>query len=294
MSLGEIGQMLPVEAIENFQTVSPDAALACGFIPPHKRDAITILYALAAEWRGITLRAREPLMGEVRLQWWREALLGERPDQTEVDSHPLSHALLTILREHHLPVNGLVDFIDCMMEDLYGDPPHDLTSLEVYCGQTQSILMCYASLILADGGETGPAAIAGPAGVAYALIGHIENIPFRLRYGSRPMIPLSFLQDAGLDPQSLHTLKDPLLLGQVVLPLVELAEQRFEEFKNARSEIPQNIRPAFALTGLVRPRLARLKQILSTNAFMNGEHTGEINPVAKIIRLWMAAVWSRV
>ena len=40
--------------------------------------------------------AREPLPGEIRLQWWREVLGGERPG--EAGAHPVAAALLGVDR----------------------------------------------------------------------------------------------------------------------------------------------------------------------------------------------------
>ena len=283
---------LPNEALETLQAFAPDYALACGFIPRDKRDAITTLYAFYAELQSVKWRAREPLMGEVRLQWWREALLGERPLR-EVEAHPLAQHLLNMLARFHLPVSGLVDLVDCMMDDLYDDPPEDMTALELYCGQTCSVLLRYASLMLADGQDAGPADIAGPAGVAVALTQIVQDIPLNMR-GGRVMVPAAFLQQVGIEQNQIHSITDPALMRLVVLPLLDLAEKRYDEFKAARYALPAKIRPAFALTGLVAPRLAILRKAVHKASYKHDEPFEALGPLSKTIRLWMAAVWGRV
>ena len=58
----------------------PDRYLAALLAPAPQREALLAMAAFATELARIPRRAvREPFMGEVRLQWWRDALSGERP-----------------------------------------------------------------------------------------------------------------------------------------------------------------------------------------------------------------------
>ena len=58
-----------------------DRYLATLFAPAEKRDALFALYAFDAEISRVRDLAREPMPGEIRLQWWREMLLGERASE---------------------------------------------------------------------------------------------------------------------------------------------------------------------------------------------------------------------
>ena len=283
---------LPEDALDHLQSFMPDHSLACGFIPRPQRDAVTTLYAFAAELHAVTWRAREPMMGEIRLQWWREALLGERP-KNEVEAHPLASHVLMQLARFQLPVTGLVDLVDGLMDDLYDDPPDDLTALEFYCGQTSSVLMRYASLMLADGGDAGKPEAAGPAGVAFGLTEIILNLPNHVRSG-RVKIPQTLLHKAGIEPQTIQSLQDTEIVRALILPLLDLAQTRLDEFKALKSSLPASVRPAFALMGLVAPRLHLIRKAIMNPSYQPFEPVADINPLAKIMRLWMAAVWGRV
>lgn len=70
---------------------SPERALALSYAPAGRRAALTALFALDARLREITLVARDPMIGLMRLTWWREALerLGVAPPPAE----PLLRAL---------------------------------------------------------------------------------------------------------------------------------------------------------------------------------------------------------
>ncbi len=68
-----------------------DRYLATLFAPAAQRDALYALYAFNVEIARVRDLAREPMPGEIRLQWWREALSGER--EGEAAAHPVAAAL---------------------------------------------------------------------------------------------------------------------------------------------------------------------------------------------------------
>jgi len=55
-----------------------DRFLATLFAPADKRGPLFALYAFNLEIAGVRDRVREPMAGEIRLQWWRDVLTGER------------------------------------------------------------------------------------------------------------------------------------------------------------------------------------------------------------------------
>ena len=55
--------------------------LATLFAPASYRDALFALYAFNVEISRVRDLAREAMPGEIRLQWWREILLGERAEE---------------------------------------------------------------------------------------------------------------------------------------------------------------------------------------------------------------------
>ncbi len=85
-----------------------DRYLATLFAPAEHRDALYALYAFNVEIARVRELAREPMPGEIRLQWWREALSGER--EGEAAAHPVAAALRETLARYGLatrPARGL-------------------------------------------------------------------------------------------------------------------------------------------------------------------------------------------
>ena len=87
-----------------------DRYLATLFAPAEQRDALFALYAFNVEIARVRDLAREPMPGEIRLQWWREALSGER--EGEAAAHPVAAALRETLARYGLLATPLLELID--------------------------------------------------------------------------------------------------------------------------------------------------------------------------------------
>ena len=61
--------------------------LATLFAPADRRGALFSLHAFDIEVSRIRDLAREPMPGEIRLQWWREVLEGERAGEAAANPH---------------------------------------------------------------------------------------------------------------------------------------------------------------------------------------------------------------
>ena len=138
-----------------------DRALATVFAPAEHRRALYALYAFNIEIARVRGAVKEPLAGEVRLQWWREVAAGERAE--EARGHPVASALVETMRRYDLPLRPFEEMIEGRHRELEGPPLG--AELEDYCRQTSSTVMDLAGRILGGGGRD----FAGPAGIAYAM-----------------------------------------------------------------------------------------------------------------------------
>jgi phytoene synthase len=86
------------------------------------------------------------MAGEIRLQWWREVLDGQRAE--EAAANPVAAALLDAIQRYHLPPQRLIVLIDERSSDLYHEPPRNL---ETYGTATDGTIIALAAYIL--GGE---------------------------------------------------------------------------------------------------------------------------------------------
>lgn len=86
--------MLPLSA----PTLDPDRTLALSYVPAARRDAVRALWQLDVALGNVLAGGREPLISQIKLAWWREAL-----DKLDRESAP-SEPVLRALAEHVLPV----------------------------------------------------------------------------------------------------------------------------------------------------------------------------------------------
>ena len=82
-----------------------DRFLATLFAPAAQRPALFALYAFNAEIARVRDVAREPMPGEIRLQWWREVVEGGRSE--EARAHPVAAALLETMADAQTAARSL-------------------------------------------------------------------------------------------------------------------------------------------------------------------------------------------
>src|SRR5258705_5990701 len=133
-----------------------DRFVAALFAPARHRGGLHALYAFNLELARVRELAREPMPGEIRLQWWRDILGGERTGE----AGPLASALLATVARYRLPVDVFLAMIEARSFDLYEDPMGSLAELEGYADRTSSALMRLAAQVL----NSGEAPDLGPAG----------------------------------------------------------------------------------------------------------------------------------
>jgi len=156
---------------ELVREVDKDRFLASLFAPAAHRPALFALYAFNAEIARVRDVAREPMPGEIRLQWWREVLEGKRDE--EAAANPVAAALLDVVRNFDVPAAQLIDVIDAHAADLYTEREVDF---EAYGAATDGAIMALAARIL--GGDNADAQhIATHLGIGrvYAAAGLAED-----------------------------------------------------------------------------------------------------------------------
>src|SRR5260221_10521845 len=122
-----------------------DRFLSTLFAPAEHRNALLALYAFNLEIAHVREVAREALAGEIRLQWWSDAVEGRG------EGHPVAAALLGTIARHQLPPGPFRTLIDARRFDLYDEPMRSLADLERYAEGASAGLFALAARILAGG-----------------------------------------------------------------------------------------------------------------------------------------------
>lgn len=234
----------------------PDRYFATLLLRHGASEAVQALYAFSADAASVRDRAREPAPGEIRLQWWADALSGK--EHGAVRQNPLADALLDAIAAFRLPTGPLQRLIAARRFDLYDDPMPDLSSFEGYAGETVSVLYQLAAMILNKGVEIETGDAAGHLGVAHALIGHLRAFGFNAARGQL-FLPWSIFAANGVNEGEIFsgTVSEGLLAAYA--QLIDLAEDHLGRANHAIAALPVPLRPAFAPVALLRTYVKLIK-----------------------------------
>jgi phytoene synthase len=228
-----------------------DRYLATLFAPAKHRNALFALYAFNAEIARVRDVAREAIAGEIRLQWWRDVLSGER--RGEAAANPVAAALLSAIAHYRLAADPLVALIDAHSFDLYDDTFADLAGLEVYLENSFSAVIAAASQIFGVDAR----AAARPAGVAYGLMSLLRMLPLHARRGQL-YVPLDLLARHGVRAEEIFAGRSSQGLNAAVAELRARAGAQLAAAHDLVAHLRSDALPAFLTVAVVRPSLDRL------------------------------------
>lgn len=228
------------------------------FVPPQARRAWIALAAFNAEVARVRDHVSQPLPGEIRLQWWRDALTGggQGRDHGAVEGNPVAAELLRTMAQHDLPVEAFVRLIDAHVFDVYDDPMPDMAALEAHCRDTAAAMYDLRAKVM---GVNSPEIerLAEHAGIAEGLVDVMLALP---RHAARRQLYLPG------DLMSVHgVISEEVFLQQSSSPLKDaLAHLRREantQMKQALlmlEDAPSAARAAFLPLVVIGKTLARL------------------------------------
>jgi 15-cis-phytoene synthase len=233
-----------------------DRFLAALFAPANRRAALMALYAFNAEIARVREVIRDPMAGEVRLQWWRDAI--ERPGGGEARANPIASALLDTIVRFRLPIAELIELIEARSFDLYNDPMPTMAALEAYADKTSSALIDLASRLLDPHADV--ASVCRHGGRAYAIAGLLRAFPLHAARGQL-YLPFELLQRHGAKPEDMFAGRATPELVAALAELRGIARAHFDAYHQASAAIPAAVAPAFLPVPLVPAYLARLERL---------------------------------
>ena len=168
-----------------------DRYLTLLFAPRRARPALAALYAFNLECaRAVSAGGQQPLLGQMRLQWWRDGLAENR-------AHPVLTALADEIERGQFPLAQLHGLLAARERDLTDQPFATLAQVVAQAEATGGALAALAVPKLAAGYLDAARA----AGTAYALAGMLRAIPYQQPgrgYQGRLCLPQDLLAAQGL------------------------------------------------------------------------------------------------
>jgi phytoene synthase len=229
-----------------------DRFLGTLFEPAETRGPLFALYAFNIEIASVRERAREPMPGEIRLQWWRDVLNGERAG--EAAANPIAAALTETVARFALPKDRLTGLIEAHAFDLYDDPMPTFDALEGYLRHTSVAVFDLAARICGA-----PAEFASErAGPAFGITALLRS--FALNASRRQLfVPVEALERE-TTPDNIFTGQSSPSLVNALGMLRNRARAHLAAFETLLPQVPAAAMPAFLPVALVPGYLAVMEQ----------------------------------
>jgi 15-cis-phytoene synthase len=260
----------------------PDRYIAALLAPAAARPGLMALAAFAADVGRIATQVREPMMGDIRLQWWRDALAHGADGQRT--GHPVADALIDTITRHALPREPFERLLEARGLDLAGDCFADDAALEDYLAATEGLVFALGVSIL-----TRPQTAAHPAlraaGVAYGLARGLGRLPASLAHGGF-LLPRSRLHEAGVTLEALEQ--------RPVTPATEAAADMIARGLEVRARAALEQASA-ELANMDRAALAALLPLAMVEPYFAAQNrkgyrrltqVAEPAPLTRVWRLW--------
>ncbi len=251
------------------------------FAPAPKRPALLALYAFNAELDRILAVVSEPMAGQIRLQWWRDAIDLAAPDAKI--GNPLADALSAAIIAHNLPKDRLIGMVDSRVPVMFGDPPADDHALKAELQESQGAVFELAAAILGDRSENAKKA-AEHAGVAYGLTETLLNLPFQAAR-HKLLLPSSYMESRGIDLAAVHRGETTASFGAALADLRGTASRALQHFRAEAAGLDKTAWPAFLPLTLVKPYL----RAMAAPDFDPLQTIVSISPLRRFWRIWRAA-----
>ncbi len=206
-----------------------DRYLCALYAPDKARDGLIVLLAFNNELAEVNDKVSEPMLGEIRLQWWRDAI--EDLYKGTVRKHPVSQAMDEVGIIKGVDKALLLSLIDARVNDLYNEQAKSSDELISQVGAIAGDLHFAMGCLLVEGGLAGQEMKSLRAvGTAWGLLGLIKACCFQAGVAS-DKIPDDVLAAEGISRESLY---DGHVDHNMVLVIKNLVEKIKKESSLAR------------------------------------------------------------
>lgn len=260
-STGSRNSEAPIDAaaaycIEQVRSFDKERFLCTLFAPAETRAALAALYALDLELSRIHSRTREPLVGFMRVQWWRDAIgaiyAGRGPD------HPVVSALTTAIGRHNLPHDAFAPLLTARERELASEAVPDIAALIAHVQETTTPIATLALTVLTCDGSTERLA-ACDVSIGWALAGLLRALPADAR-AQTLALPQAVAQAAALtDTDPLRASARPQLRAAISM-VAATAGEHLAAARRLRAEVSKQALPVLLWATYAQGHLNDLKR----------------------------------
>lgn len=259
-----------------------DRFITALFAPASRRADLIALYVFNLELARSREMVSEPALGQIRLQWWRDAIA--ECYEGRARRHQVVQPLAAAIERHKLPRALFERIIDAREADFDPSPPDNIESLIAYANNSSGSLNRLALTILGVGEEKAQQAAAA-VGTGWVLAGTARGLRHLLMTGRRPL-PSGLMEKHGLSHARLESLKPEKDVCSAIEELSSTALKTIEK----KERIESGAAPVMLQSVLIRAYLRRLAA-----SGYNPFDERNLRPLPyRTIRLMLAAMTGRM
>jgi 15-cis-phytoene synthase len=239
----------------------PDRYVAALLAPRRVRADLVALAAFLSEASRAVAVASEPMIGEIRLQWWRDAITAGAPTGSLV-----ADAMLRTISERALPRDLVLSILDGKSREL--SPELSATTQDIVLGRIaveNAAFQLAARIIGVERTLAVDAAIAAAA-ESYGRVRLLRSLPLTMSGAAE--VPPDWAAAAG--------------------PIIVEAREWLSQSRE-RITLSPGVLPAILPIALVEPYLQALEEVGPNIA----RERAEISPITRAWRLWLARARGR-
>lgn len=189
---------------ELVQKGDPDRFLAAMSVKPDQRAPLFVLYAFNLEVARAAWASQEPMVGQMRLQFWRD-IVAQADENGSARYHEVGRPLAVLIRQKHLDTDALDQMIAARWWDLNKDGFDTPNAFRTHIMATAGNLMWLSAQALGAG--EADCTLAQTWGYAQGLAAWFQAVPELEKRGCRPLYDGRRAAIAELALEALNDLK---------------------------------------------------------------------------------------
>jgi len=227
------------------------------FAAEERRKHLYALYAFHLDLQRICRVVTDPFPGEIRLQWWRDAIGGVC--HGKVEAFPVAAAFLDTVEACDLPKDALLGMIEAHSLDLYHEPVPTIVDLECAVCDIEAGLIQLAARILGGRCRDEVDEVAEHAGIALGLTNMMRALPSNAAC-KQPCLPDDLIERNQLDCQTMFAGKTTPELRAALAELRGRVRAHLDKARARIACLPAEVAPAFLTASLVEHYLRLMER----------------------------------
>jgi phytoene synthase len=253
------------------------------FLPKHKREAITALYAFCREVDDVVDECTELKVAQVKLAWWKDEIQNLYKGKP---IHPVTKALQPFVHSFHLSEEHFIEIIDGMEMDLNFNRYEDFKQLQLYCYRVASVVGILSAQIFGfENRKT--LKFAHDLGLAFQLTNIIRDVGEDARR-NRIYIPLDELARFNVTEEDILRSRETDAVKQLLEFQIERAESYYDR---ALNELPaedrKSQRVGLIMAAIYRTLLREIKADGAEKVLNSRTALGTLRKLSLAFNTWL-------